>query len=321
MSIFANLSSPEKREKFLLVVAGLLLVFVIGPIVYGYYWTDMKKLRNQRAQLITSLEKLEKETQNAVEIKKRLEALTAISLPSNDSVAQSAYQNWLLDQARGGGLREIKIDQGSIAPYKDYYKKFTVTLHGRASLEQLATFLERFQRTDHLQLIRSISIRPLKESREMDVSIKVESIALRQAKPSTALAMRDNPNALGPETEKKMRKTITDRALFSAYVPPAPSRPAGPPPSPPPSGFAHSPYCFVEAIVEVDGKPQVWFNVRTEGKQYRLYEGEMFRLDGVRCIVKKIEFDRVVIEARVKADVAGDLYTIKAGKAFAEYED
>ena len=319
MNLSEYLSSTEKREKVLLIAAGLLLVFVIGPLAYGYYWQDMKRLQANRTRLIDNLKKLENDTQNAAEIKERLEKLTAISLPSNNDVAQSAYQNWLLGLAQTSGLREVKIDRGSAASVKDFYVRYTMTLNGRASLEQLATFLRRFQRTDHLQLIRTVSIRPLRESREMDVSIKVESLALRQAKPSMTLAMSEKADALPAETERRMLRTIVDRALFSAYIPPSPPRPADPPP-PPQSEFAHSPYCFVEAIVEVNGKPQVWFNVRTEGKQYRLHEGEMFRLDGVRCIVRKIEFDRVVIEARIQADVAGDLYTIKAGKAFAEYE-
>ncbi len=67
-------------------------------------------------------------------------------------------------------------------------------------------------------------------------------------------------------------------------------------------------------MVEVDDKPQVWIDIRTEGKKYKLFEGEMFRLGEVRCSVKKIEFDRVQVEA------AGGLYTIKVGNSFAEYE-
>ena len=314
MNFFENLSSPEKREKVLLVVAGIILFFVIGPAAYYYYGADSAKLNAQRNKLLADLKKLEDDTKNAVEIKRRLEKLTTISLPSNDSVAQSAYQNWLLDQAKTSGLREIKTDQGSISPFKDYYKKFTLTLNGRASLEQLATFLERFQRTDHLQLIRSISIRPLKESRDMDVAIKVESLALKQAKAATTLAMNDRTDALSPDAQKAIRKTIVDRALFSAYVPPTPPRNDSPLPPPPRNEFEHNPYCYVTAIVEVNGKPQVWVDVRTEAKKYRLYEGEMFRLDGIRCFIKKIEFDRVVVEA------GSELLTIKVGKAFAEYE-
>ena len=151
----------------------------------------------------------------------------------------------------------------------------------------------------------------------MDVSIKVESLGLKQAKPSTTLVMSEKAEALSAEAERRMRRAITERAIFSAYVPPQPQQRAVPPPPPPsPPGFDHSPYCFVEAILEVDGQPQAWFNIRTEGKMYQLYEGQNFRLGGaVTCTVKKIEFDRVTIEA------AGDLFTIRAGKSFAEYED
>jgi len=311
MNIFENPGSPEKREKLLLVVAGLLLVFFIGPVGYYYYGADSKKLNAQRAGLSKEVDKLEKETKNAAEIKERLEKLAAISLPSNNDIAQSAYQNWLIDQAKTGGLREIKIDPGTPSSTKDFYTKYTFTLHGRASLAQLATFLGRFQRTDHLQLIRSVSIRPLKESQEMDVSIKVESLALKQAKSSTTLTMNDKPDVLSTDAERKMRQAIIDRALFSTYVPP-----------PLPSGnrerpsFDHAPYTYVTAVVEVDGKLQAWFDVRTEAKKYRLFEGQSFRLGGtLTCLVKQIDFDKVVIEA------ARELFTIRIGKSFVEYED
>ncbi len=313
MSFVENLSSPEKREKFLLVVAGILLFLVIVPTVYVYFGAESAKLSAQRSKLRTDLEKLEKETQNADEINKRLEKLASISLPPNESVAQSVYRNWLLDQASASGLREIKIDQGAISPFKEFYKKYTISLHARASLEQLATFLGRFQRTDHLQLIRSVSIRPLKESREMDVSLKVEALALRQAKPATTLTMRDKSNALSMEAERKMLKTIVDRALFSTYVPPS-AQPQHADAPPPKVDFDQSPYCFVTAVVEVNDKPQVWVDLRTEAKKFKLYEGEMFRLDGVRCFVRKIDYDKVEFEA------AGGRYTIKVGKSFAEYE-
>ena len=315
MNIFEHLKSPEKREKFLLVLTGLLLVFVIGPVGYYYYGADAKKLKIQRTKLGEQLETLEKETRNAAEIKERLEKLTAISLPSNADVAQSAYQNWLLDQARASGLRETRVDQGSMSTVKDFYSRYTMTLRGRASLAQLATFLGRFQRTDHLQLIRSVSISPLRESQEMDVTIKVESLVLKQAKPSTSLTMNDKPDALSADAERKMRQTIVDRALFSAYVPPTLQRTANVPPTPPPS-FGHAPYTYVTAVVEVDGKLQAWFDVRTEAKKYRLFEGQSFRLGGtLTCLVKRIDFDKVVIEA------ARDLFTIRVGKSFIEYED
>jgi hypothetical protein len=109
-----------------------------------------------------------------------------------------------------------------------------------------------------------------------------------------------------------MHKTITDRALFSTYVPPSPPRSPDPRPTPRPPGFQHNPYCFVTAVVEVDGKPQVWIDVRTEAKKYRLYEGEKFLLDGVDCFVKKIDYDKVDF------DVAGERYLVKVGKSFAE---
>jgi len=180
-------------------------------------------------------------------------------------------------------------------------------------LEQISEFLRRFHRTDYLHLVRKVSPRPIKNSKEMDVSITVEALSLPQAGARRTLRSISPESLAVTEDEKKMLAEITDRNLFAPYVPP---RQAGEPTAPPPKpdDFDHSPYCFVTGIVEVDGKFQVWIDLRTEGKKFKLHEGEMFRLGGVRCYVRKIEYDRVQFEA------AGGLYKVKIGKSFADYE-
>ncbi len=303
---------PEKREKVLVAIAGILFAVMILPILYYLFWGDTAKMRLQRNRLRTEVEKLENDTANAVNLKKRIDKLTAISLPSGDYVAQSFYQNWLYDQASASELREIKIDQGSISPMKDYYKKYTNTLHCRGSLEQFAKFLELFQRVDHLHLVRKIAVRPLKESREMDISVTVESIALRQAKAAKTSPMNEKSNTVASKSEKEMLRNIVDRAIFSSYVPPTQHHAETP--SPKRASFDQSPYCYVTGIVEVNGKPQAWIDIRTESKKYFLSEGEMFRLDGVRCTIDKIDFDN----QKVLVKAAGELFTIKVGRSFAE---
>jgi hypothetical protein len=183
-------------------------------------------------------------------------------------------------------------------------------------LDQIAEFLRRFHKADYLHLIRKVSPRPIKNSKEMDVSITIEALSLPQASSDRTLPDIETTQLTATDTDKTMLKQITDRALFSEYVPPrvVVEQPSTERRTTPPLPFDHSPYCYVTAVVEVNGKPQVWIEIRTEGKKYKLFEGEMFHLGEVRCYVKKIELGKVQFEA------VGSLYTIRTGKSFAEYE-
>ncbi len=63
---------------------------------------------------------------------------------------------------------------------------------------------------------------------------------------------------------------------------------------PPRRTFDEARYTFVTAIVEVNGRRQVWLSIRTEGKWLRLYEGDTFQigsLDGkvVRIYPRHVE--------------------------------
>lgn len=320
MSNLFDISSPQKRERFLLIIAGILFVIVMIPLFYYLFGSEVSKLRLQRNRFQTDIEKLEAEVRNKDQIKKRLADLTIRSLPPGDSLTQSLYQNWLLDTAYAVGLQNSRIDQGSISnvkagansPYKDHYKKYTFTIHCRGTLGQMAEFLRRFHKTDYLHLVRNVSPRPIRNSGEMEISITVEALALPQAKVSRTLRKISGEMLAETDDDRRKLDEITGRNLFAAYRPPGET--PKPPETPKEEEFDQSPYCYVTAIVEVDDKAQVWVDLRTEGKKFKLFEGEMFRLGGVRCFVKKIEFDRVHFEA------AGGQYTIKIGKSFAEYE-
>lgn len=311
MSGLFDVSTPQKRERFLLVVgAAMFLIFVI--VVFNFlFGGEVSKQRRLRNQLRENIAKLEADLQQKDTIKRRLADFTNRSLPPD---AQSLYQNWLLDTAYDVGLQDRRVDPGSVSSMKDHYKKYTFTLHGRGTLEQIAEFLRRFNKTEYLHLVRRVAPRSIKNSMEMDVSITVEALTLPKTRVSRTLRSVSGEKLAITDSEKGMLREISSRNLFAPYSPP---RPDGPKPeiAPKQDDFDHSPYCFVIAsIVDKEGKPQVWVNLRTEGKLHKLHEGDMFRLGGVRCFVRKIEEKRATFEA------AGGLYTVKVGKSFAEYD-
>lgn len=310
-----KIDTTKYRDQILLAGVAVLFVIVIVPFYYVLFGNENAKLRTRRNRLNQEIEKLERDVRRKDEIKNRLDDLTSKSLPPGNNVAQSLYQNWLMDTADEVGLRDKRIDPGSVTSLKNHYKKFTFTLHGRGSLEQIAEFLRRFHKADYLHFARKVMPRPVKESKEMDVSITVEALSLPQARPGSMLpALAPDWQSISDE-ERAQLKTIADRALFSTYVAPRPEGETAQTAPSPTDEFDHSPYTYVTAsVIDKDGRPQVWVDIRTQDKKHQLYVGDMFRLGGVRCFVRKIEFDRAEFEA------AGGSYTVKVGSSFAEYE-
>ncbi|GHT45306.1 hypothetical protein FACS189454_04560 [Planctomycetales bacterium] len=307
-------SSQQKRELISLLAAGIIFILVAVPLVMSLFGSEMSNLQKKHQKLQADITELKNKVKNEAEIKKRLTDLSNQSLPTRDQYAQSLYSNWLMQLANEVGIKEYKSDAGSMSPTKNLYKKFSYTLHGRGTLEQLAEFLRRFGKMNYLHLVRGVTPKPIKNSNEFELTIKVEALSLPQSQNVQELPKIETAAIAATDDDKKMLKMITDRAIFTEYHPPQIAASPQEPARPKPIDFDSSPFCFVTTIVEADGKYQCWINNRIEGKTYKLNEGGMFSLGGVRVFVKKIEFDRVHFEA------VGEFYTVRIGKSFFEFE-
>jgi Tfp pilus assembly protein PilO len=314
MGIF-DISTQEKRERFLLIVAGVVLLCVVVPFCYSYFSSSISQLRTQKAKLKDEIAKLDAEIKDEKHVREQLTEFSKQSLPPGEH-AKSQYQNWIVDTAGSVGLRERKVDIGSETTLKDYYKKYTFKLTCKGTLEQIAEFLRRFHKTDYLHLIRKITPAVNKSSNLMDVTITIEAMSLTKAQTSRMLRVPDKDMLKITPQEQSILDEIKSRKLFTAYSPPKPPPPIiqPPPPPPKPQPFYQAPYCYVIAIVESNGQRQVWIDNRAIGQQHKLYEGGSFKLEGVDCIIEKIEFDCIHVEADKQK------FVIKQGKSFAEYE-
>ncbi|MDR3181372.1 MAG: hypothetical protein LBT89_00380 [Planctomycetaceae bacterium] len=300
------------RERLLLIAAGIVLLIVAVPVLRSLY-TESQTLQKQRQKLQDDIAKYQREAEKKTETKARLTDLTSQSLPSKEEMALSQYQSYLMRLATETGIKEYRSDTPAVSKQKNnLYSKFSFTIHGKGTLQQTAEFLRRFHKTPYLHLIRSVSSRATRKPDEFEITFKVEALSLPQNKELPELNAQTFAVS---DAEKQLLKAITDRAVFSEYRPPEPQpQRVQEPVRETIADFDSSPYCYLTTIVETDGKYQCWVNNRIENKTYKLFEGEMFRLGGVRCSVKKINFDRVQFEA------ARELYIVRIGKSFAEFE-
>ncbi|MDR0520351.1 MAG: type 4a pilus biogenesis protein PilO [Planctomycetaceae bacterium] len=318
--------SPQKRERLLAAAAALVLLVVLFTVL-PLLFANIRTLQRKKSELQEKIEKHERNVRNEPAVQRRLADLSARSLLSKEETL-SEYHRWLMTLAQESGLKLNKSSRGTAqtSTQKNAYKKFPFTLEVFGRLEQLAEFLRMLNKADYLHSVQSVTPSRTKKSDEFDIVIKVDLLSLPQVR-NARMPKMDKSLTDADAGEKTMLTAIKSRSILSEYVPPPPARvivdkrpdppPPPPPPPPPRNVFDESPYCYVTAILDVDGIPQCWIDHRTAGQSYKLSEGGMFRLGNVRCSIKKIDIDK----QRVQIEAAGGIYTVKIGKSFAEFED
>jgi len=91
--------------------------------------------------------------------------------------AQSVYQSWLLKLAVRSGWRGVRVEPSSDRKHRDTDRRFGFSVDGRATVGELASFLNDFYSAGHQHEIRQMWVKPIEGSREL-VSITAEVLCL-----------------------------------------------------------------------------------------------------------------------------------------------
>lgn len=238
------------------------------------------------------------------------------SLPADQEIAQSLYENWLRNLVSKSSFSNISITVQPPQPARDpsagraaaagrnpsssqpesfIFIRYSYKIKCQGSLEKLTRFLYDFYSAGHLHKISALTIKPVKNSSDLDLDITIEALSLPGSKQKDKLYVETGkPLKLSLDEYKK---SIVDRNLFAAYKPPPPPRDTkdrGPKPTPPkinPLDFS-----YLTAIIEADGVPEAWLYERTTGQTLRLHEGEDFKIDKYSCKVIRIGYNEIEIE-------------------------
>jgi hypothetical protein len=296
----------QPREKKLAIAVGCLVV------VMGVYWIYQKigEAFDARYLQIASLDKSISDKQFEVLKGQRAAARRARwqeqSLPANLEQAKFLYQSWLRNLVDQAKLDDVNVSTSIARSRRGLYDRLTFSVTGRGDLAQLTRLLYDFYRADHLHQIRSLSVKPIEKSKQLDLSLSIEALALPGADRTNELnpAVSDRPKLADFDS---YREAIVGRNLFAAYVPPPPARPPvvrrdppkPQPPRPRPPSFDVAKYAFVTAILQERTGPRVWLNVRTTGETLKLAVGEEFSVGDLKATVAQVT-ERAVVFATDK---------------------
>jgi len=289
------LSQREKRLAAAVAALGGLLVVWFGVLTY-HEAVGRRELARDAA--MNELMEKQQALLRAARANERLAAFDAQSLPRDREMARSLYQNWLVAELNRLRLKQVTVEPGRGTQLRDVYTKLPFTVRARGSLEQVTRWLAAFYRADHLQQIRDLTLTPLADGGELQLTATIEALALGDASRRDALSAKPSER-VSEQAAGDAVAAIVERNLFAAYVPPPPPpRPrettvAAPPPPP---AFDPAKYTYLTSIIEVDSRPQAWLNVRPTKQTLRLFVGDgitVGKFSGklVRIADKEIEIE------------------------------
>ncbi len=305
----------QKREKVLAATTGVLLVVLVAVwlVVVG---ESPATLRAKHDDLLDEVAEKQRQSRPLAQLTEELRRRERRSLPTDRQAAWALYKQWLLETV----VDRVEFGNANISPKSGISRpgiyttlKFTVEMNG--TLEKLTRFLHEFYSASHLHKISSLSINPIDGSSEFKLDVTIEALILpgadRRNKLSTEPGNRLKLSSLQDYQDailsRKMDENRVDRpaastarGLFASYAPPpepkrvrVPQRRSEPQPKPP--VFDLTKYTYVTAYVSVDGKSEVWLEIRPTGETKKVKEGERFEIGRVRCKILRIGSRQVEI--------------------------
>lgn len=201
------------RERTLAIAVGAIVVLL------GAWFIQQgisSRFRDRRA-LIENLEgdiakqRLEA-LQSAAASRKRNE-YEARSLPSQSDLARSLYQRWLLEQVQEADIEKPLVSSVASRDEGGALTRHQFNISGRARLNELVKLLYALQRVDTLHRISRLSIRRVQESKDLDIQISMEALALKTAPVNGKLPLQPSPRLANTQLVDFLRP-IEERNLF-----------------------------------------------------------------------------------------------------------
>jgi hypothetical protein len=329
-----------QRERNLAIMTGGMFL-----LVFGYFgWTRYQAAIQSRVLTINTLSQQQRTAQKTKEhyegATKLLDKWNQQSVPHNPETSMNQYQAWLYEVAAANKITnatvsakksgEIKAGGNRLQSQKNDQSKpdhkFSYQFKCSGNFEQLAKLLEMLDRPSRLQEIRSLTIEKDEKTKTFTLEMTIETIGLATTKNQSLPDFNPDPELLA--ANELAVKSILNRNMFVAYSPPPPPPPPrrDPPPPPPPPPPPEPKYevaqsTFVTGLIEVDGRPQVWLNIRREDRNLRLFEGETFNIDGLKGRVVKIDLDTQKVDLQLNDKAAtithgNPIYTPAAKRDF-----
>ncbi len=277
----------QHREKILAATAGgLLLLATVWFLAFSGDDRSAAQLRAAREQHRIDLAAKQDLLDAADRDRRRLVQWQRRSLPSEPNVAESLYRHWLTSLAGGANFRRVSVESMGRETRRGAYTRLSFKLQAHAGLGDVTKFLYDFYAAGHLHQIRQMDLKPLENSRDLEVGMTIDALSLPEATRKDKLSEEPGEGLKLAKLED-YRDPIVKRNLFAPYAPSAPAKTG--------NNVDPAQHAFVTGFTAVNDARQVWLQDRTSGKTWQLSEGESFQIGPLRGTVRSIVSTREVV--------------------------
>ncbi|QDS95047.1 hypothetical protein FF011L_38310 [Roseimaritima multifibrata] len=202
-----------QRERFLAILVGGVLLLI--TLQWG-----INRFRTARADRDTEIARLTNEIETANNMnrlgfasREQMARFVERSLPSDPDRAVSEYSDWLLMLMEASGVTGSEVDSVNNSAFGDLYRVYNFRVSASGDMEKIVWLLHAFHRTDYLQRIRNMTIKPRGIGGDLQLSMSLEVLAMNEASPQ-----QPPPSELSPLVDADVNNyldPILDRNFFS----------------------------------------------------------------------------------------------------------
>jgi preprotein translocase subunit YajC len=202
----------NRRERLLAALIALLALMMACYFLVTSVQNTLAARQATLAGLRKQWQEQDRTLQKAARANRILSQLQQRSLPTDREQATSLYQQWLLNLVDWLGFVDPSVLVTDRRASGGYYEQVRFEVAAQATLEQLTDFLAAFYSSGDLHRIQLLTVKPIKDSRHVDILIGIEAISLPGSKRNTVGDVTSN--RFTSDQLAAMEKTILDRSMF-----------------------------------------------------------------------------------------------------------
>ena len=172
----------DSRERLLALIVGCAAILGAGLFIYTWVNGQFDRRAKEIARLNSDIKKFERTAAQGRAAAAKVARYEQRSLPASPDVAKNRYQTWLVNEMELAGMIEPDLKFGaSVGGERDIFVRQNYTVDAYGTLPQVVELLHAFYSVDWLHRITRLSLKPVKDSKLLDITIHIETLSLKKA--------------------------------------------------------------------------------------------------------------------------------------------
>jgi hypothetical protein len=187
----------NNRERIFAIIVGAVALLIVGYFAQSWIYGQFDRRTKEIARLTDEIKKFDRQVKLGQAASRKIAQYEERSLPANPEIARTKYQTWLINEMEAAGLIEPDVRlQPSIGGQKDLFIRHTFDVVAAGTLPQVVDLLYAFYGVDWLHRITLLKLRPVKDSKLLEVTIHIDTLSLKKASSVDKLAPRPSNRLL-----------------------------------------------------------------------------------------------------------------------------